>query len=455
MKKFFPLFIIFLLVFIGTVQAAQPITLEPVENTITTHKDRYVSFVVVATNNQNTAEDFQLIIDGTHLEWTFPSHIITHLEPSQPKRLGLDLNPIHAPPGEYVYKFELVSKDTEIRESVPLYLIVKEYFMIDAFDAIEGDSGNLDLAFAYDTVSEQGVDIFVKVKTMDRKDVTSARFTETIKDQGNLRKTIELPKGILAGDYSVEVDFIPYVIGDLISLERVFTVAPIHDVVETESRTVTPLYEEIVVTATNNGNIGESDYVIYQSVRSDFLTGHITDPESCNVNSGQNTCEYVLSSLAPGESNSIVYRIEYWPIYVQVGVILIVIISLIGYSFSRATSPTIKKVVKKKGKQTYSVTLHLKNPFRHHLRGVMIRDWISPLADITPEFSMRPVARKSDAGTELLWNLGNVKPRDEILINYTIKTAIEGNIKLPKAHARYFDKQGNQAKIFSNPLSIE
>ncbi|MBU0530760.1 MAG: hypothetical protein ABIH52_02675 [Candidatus Aenigmatarchaeota archaeon] len=455
MKKILTLFIIFsFLLTIGFVHAEETVLLEPADDRIITHQNTFVKFIVTATNKQNTEDYFQQIIDGTHLEWTFPSHVQVHLDPLESKKLSLDLYPRYAEPGEYVYKFELISQNTGKKESVPLYLEIKEPFLIEAFDAVnEGDQ--LKIAFAYDTAVGQELDVFITVKDNNGNVILSKKFVESIEGQQTITRRLDIPGNILAGEYLVEADFIPYLSGTPKSENKVFYVEAIHDVMETENRVLTPLYEEVTVKVTNNGNIEENRYSVYQSVRSDFLTGFITQPEECNQEFGQTTCEYLVNTLPPGTSQEVTYRIEYWPIYLQVGIILIIIISLVGYSFIRVTAPTITKTVKRKGNQKYSVTLHIKNPFRHHLRGVMVRDWISPLADITPEFSMKPVARKSDAGTELLWNIGNIRPKDEVLINYTLKTQIEGNIKLPKAHVRFFDKQGSQNKIFSSPVMIK
>lgn len=438
---------------IGSVYAQDSVILEPVEDRIIDHTDRFVTFNVIATNTQDTADDFRLLIDGTHLEWAFPSHFLIHLEPLEPKQLSLDLYPRFAAPGEYIFKFELTSDKTGITESVPLYLEIKEPFTIDAFDVLR-EGNQLKTAFAYDTSKKQDVDIFVHIKDLQGTEILTVKFTETIDGEQTITKYIDLPNDILAGDYIIDVDFVPYSVGDLKTETKQFNVAPIHNVVESESRLLTPMYEEITIEVTNDGNIDENDYQVYQSVRSDLLTGHITRPNECTSKSGQTTCQYRIS-LAPGETRSISYRIEFWPFYVQGLVILLIVLAVVGYSYTRVTAPTIKKMARKKGNQKYSITLHIKNPFRHNLRGVMVRDWISPLADITPEFSMKPVARKSEAGTELLWNIGNIKPNDEVLINYTIKASIEGNIKLPKAHVRFFDKAGNQNKIFSNSLEIE
>jgi len=453
--KILSLFIIcsFLLTAASVQAIDEPVTLEPVEDRILTHQDRFVTFLVKATNNKATQDDFHLLIDGKHLEWTFPSHIVVHLEPGETKELKLDAYPKYASPGVYVYKFELLSETTGSTDSVPLYLEIKESFIIESFDAVT-NGNQLRLAFAYDTEVEQHIDVPITIRDQNDNIIKSVAYTESIINRQTVTKSIDLPESTLAGDYKIEIDFIPYVAGDIKSMDKIFTVEAVHNVIESEKRTLTPFYEEVEITATNDGNI-EENYLLFESFQGNFLTGFITQPDSCDDTDQGRRCQYLLESLPPGASRTITYRIEYWPIYIQIAVIALIIISFVAYSFSRATAPTIRKIgVRKKG-QKYSVTLYIKNPFRHHLRGVMVRDWVSPLADITPEFSMKPVARKSEAGTELLWNIGNIKPRDEVLINYTIKTTIEGNIKLPKAHARYFDKHGNQSKIFSKPLEID
>ena len=135
----------------------------------------------------------------------------------------------------------------------------------------------------------------------------------------------------------------------------------------------------------------------------------------------------------------------------------LIAIGLAAFSFFRAAKPKLRKKHMRKGGNTHSIILELKNPFYHKLRNVMVRDWVSPLASVMHEeiSSTKPVIRKSEAGTELVWRLGNMLPREERILNYKIKTLIQGSLKMPRAYARFDTDKGKKFKIYSKPLIVK
>jgi hypothetical protein len=90
-------------------------------------------------------------------------------------------------------------------------------------------------------------------------------------------------------------------------------------------------------------------------------------------------------------------------------------------------------------------------------KNVIVRDWVSPLATvIMEEFeAVRPVVKRSDAGTELVWSLGDMKPREERLLSYKIRPVVYGNLKLARASMRYKNRKGERKRIHSNPVFIK
>ena len=85
----------------------------------------------------------------------------------------------------------------------------------------------------------------------------------------------------------------------------------------------------------------------------------------------------------------------------------------------------------------------------------MVRDWVSPLASVVNQFdSVKPVIRKSDAGTELIWKLDKIDKKDDRILSYKIRTMINGEIKMPRAYIRYKNTKGEKGKVYSNPLLV-
>ncbi|UCD07247.1 MAG: hypothetical protein JSW41_05490, partial [Candidatus Aenigmatarchaeota archaeon] len=257
-----------------------------------------------------------------------------------------------------------------------------------------------------------------------------------------------------AGTYSVEVRVTGTKLSDILEFE----IEPVHDIVEVVKRISTPLYEDVIITIENKGNVIEKDYKTYQTLpNNDLITGMVTEPIDCEVEGENKICGYLVEELTPGSSAMITYRLNYWVIYGEYALIVLIIIAIITFSFIRVTSPTIAKRHAKKGEDKHSIILEIKNPFMHHLRNVIVRDWVSPLARVLhEEFEMlMPVVRRSEAGTELIWKLGDMRPKETRIITYKIKTLVQGSLRMPKSYMRFSSDRGKKTRIFSKQLIVE
>jgi len=123
----------------------------------------------------------------------------------------------------------------------------------------------------------------------------------------------------------------------------------------------------------------------------------------------------------------------------------------------KVTAPRIKKRhISSKG-TTHTIALEIKNPFsRKNLRNVIIRDWVSPLAKVIhQEFdSLKPIIRRTEAGTELIWKLGDLIGKEERIITYKLQSFVEGQLKMPRAYLRYRDDSGKGSKVFSKGVVV-
>ena len=68
---------------------------------------------------------------------------------------------------------------------------------------------------------------------------------------------------------------------------------------------------------------------------------------------------------------------------------------------------------------------------------------------------VKPMIRKSEAGTELIWKLGDIKPKETRIITYPVKALVQGSLKMPKAYIRFNKPNGRLKRIFSRPVVIE
>jgi hypothetical protein len=257
---------------------------------------------------------------------------------------------------------------------------------------------------------------------------------------------------LLAGDYHIVVS----IVGTELYKENTFTVEPVSNMVESRKLISNPLFKIVEVTIENQGNIVEKDYEYYQDVPPDAFTGFVTRPDNCFEGEEGIECKYRINEVRPGMTAKIIYRIDLWPILGGYALGLMGIGGGIGMAVNRTTRPKIKKKSMRKEGNEHTVMLELKNPFRTDIDNIVVRDWVSPLAVVVNKFdSVKPVIRKSDAGTELIWKLDKIEKKDDRILSYKIKTMINGEIKMPKAYIRYKNKKGEKGKVFSNPLLIK
>ena len=54
----------------------------------------------------------------------------------------------------------------------------------------------------------------------------------------------------------------------------------------------------------------------------------------------------------------------------------------------------------------------------------------------------------------MIWRIGNLKPKSEVILTYKVKPLIEAQLKMPRAYMIYktYDKK---VKVFSKQLILE
>jgi hypothetical protein len=99
-----------------------------------------------------------------------------------------------------------------------------------------------------------------------------------------------------------------------------------------------------------------------------------------------------------------------------------------------------------------SISIEIKNE-RKPLSNVIIKDFVPSMFSIVKDFeTIKPAKREREDGTELTWRIGRLKPFEERVLHYKVKTqvGIIGDIKLPKAEIRgkierkVFSRKSNQ-----------
>lgn len=431
---------------------AYPLEMEILNNDQDVVIGSLVTYSIELTNNRNMVVPVRVSVDDSQY-WIQNKYTLIDLQPESERIIEITFAPTGEKEGFFEFPISMwVFKENWIRVDDVIRMDVKLKFDLEDF-YVDISGGNVNINLILDSTEERTVTANFDVTDSSGKVLYTFSETVTFSGLKTIQKSMPV-SDFLAGKYTVyasveETD---------LKEKTEFEIEPVHAVAETTKRISTVLYEDVIITIKNNGNLVEKNYKTFQTIpNNDWITGFVTEPSSCVVEGDNKVCGYVVTELPPGGSTMITYRLNYWMIYGQYAFIILIIIAIVTFSFIRITSPTITKRHAKKGEDKHSVILEIKNPFMHHLRNVIVRDWVSPLARVLhEEFEMvTPVIRKSDAGTEMIWKLGDIKPKETRIITYKIKTMVQGSLRMPRAYIRFNNNKGKKVRVFSKHLIVE
>jgi hypothetical protein len=305
---------------------------------------------------------------------------------------------------------------------------------------ISYEAYSVDFKVTLSTRSEKDVTIDFSLVSDSGKTVATDTRTFTVDGELNVTHSIPITSDMVAGMYTAKIG----VKGTDLKSQSSFEVYAVHRMVKTEEEASTALYHEVRITVANEGNVVEEGYKVKTQVPTGFLTFSRV-PAEC----GDDWCEWSVAKLNPEESLQIIYRVEYWPLIAEGLIIGVLLISFFLIGWNKANAPRlIKKIGDKKGDE-YTTVLEIKNASKK-IRNVVIRDQVSPLLEVRGKFeTIKPAIKQTEEGTELVWSLGAIEPKDHRIIHYMVKPQVSGHLKLPRAYMKYVTGGGKSSKVVS------
>ncbi|MBI4021691.1 MAG: hypothetical protein HY369_05605 [Candidatus Aenigmarchaeota archaeon] len=416
----------------------------------TAHPGESISFGVILENHEAIERQYVVSLSGTELEWREPNTLLVKLQPLETKTVEQRFYVLPtAQEGTYPFALHVKSFPDGLAAVVTsLTITVLPRFTLLTLDA-SVEANDVKATLEVDAGKDMTADVTFEILQGDRV-VTSLVSAETVTGPGMflIHKTLPLSPYEAPGTYTLRASAAGVVI------EMPFTVGERRNLVKTVDKVPTVWNSETIITVTNEGNVEETFQTQEATPSSYPLTGLLTAPTDCSTNGGETRCAYSVD-VPPGQTRQIRYRVEFWPDYLKILTGGLVVLALGVFTVTKYSKPVIRKRYRR-GKDMTSVVLSVRNAF-NHTQGVVVRDWVSPLASVVMEEfeAVRPVVRRSDAGTELVWNLGDLKPREERLISYKIQPLIKGNLRMPPATLRYKRSSGDMVRRRSNHLTIE
>lgn len=421
------------------------ISLAPEEARI--HEGTFIAFNLTIQNNRNTEDQFVISVTGDRIWWYQPGILFVTIPPLEEKIVTLGFYPVGAEQGSYSFAAR-VKSFLRPEEQLSQAFIIEIFppVFLTSLDAVLEDE-QLKALLGVNSKEERVIEVVFDILDQDGRTVTTLSSTESVAGVTSIEKSIPLPPSP-PGSYLLRVSM-----GED-TLEAGFTMEEIRELTVETITISSTFYDETITRVTNTGNV-PTNFETQQTVpQGALITGGVISPTNTFETPTEKIFFYSIS-LQPGETKEITNRIEKWPVFAELGIV-VVIIAVVGIlTAGKYTNPRIRKHYRKRGRKTTSVIIGVKNAFSE-TKNVIVRDWVSPLATVVMEEfeALRPVVRRSDAGTELIWSLGDMKPREERLLSYKIKPIVHGNLKMSKATLRYKNKKGEKKRVHSKPIII-
>ena len=226
-----------------------------------------------------------------------------------------------------------------------------------------------------------------------------------------------------------------------------------HNIVKVRKVVSNPLSDDIIITIRNSGNVVEN-YVLSEDIPPKEAVIFDNEPSSAVLEDNNVKYRWSIQGLAIGKEIVVKYSISRVPKIIGWTMVFLSVVGLLGLGVIKVRRPSIKKRYMRK-RNEHLIVLEIKGSLTRELKNVFIKDRVSPLGKVIRQFEgPKPIIRESESGTELIWRIGNLKPKSEVILTYKVKPLIEAQLKMPRAYMIY-KTDDKKVKVFSKQLILE
>ena len=199
-------------------------------------------------------------------------------------------------------------------------------------------------------------------------------------------------------------------------------------------------YEKII-TIRNDGN-AEAQNVSH----TEALASHNKKFYAGSGTVSGNEVSWIIDSIEPGKATTLSYKIDYS--YMMWWAVFLVLLG--WFVLTRVRMIELKKCVMQKkhirSGESFTITLDIKNNTGSKVADVVVKDMIPSSFIIHNAHGFKPLVKKTERGTELLWRVKSMERGEDRMVNYQIRSvfSVAGKINLPRAEVHY--KQGNRVR---------
>ncbi len=448
MKKLLVLALILAFAFLLKPAAAVQVGVSPSQ--VETEVNQQGWYTIQVYNDGYQSGEFVITVLGPHLEWLNLERYYVSMNPSESREVKMYFYP--SLEGTYDYEVMAYSKNNEAdinSAKLTLKVLPEKEMRLLSFTAER--TGN-DVAINLKLTSKEERSVKIPFDIIDNTGRT-VKLVETARElpsgPSEIKETVSV-SDFIAGDYYVRTEIPEFGV----SGQAVFSIPAINKVVTKKEIVSTPFGQQVVISVVNEGNT-PVDYDVQDSLPSNQYIDFVNQPANTYVEGGEVNYNWRLEGLAPGKGATVTYNISRLPLLVSSFIVILCVVVLLGMGAVKVRTPNIrKKHIKKRGE--HIIILQIRGPITSGLKGVIVKDMVTPLGRVLPEFSgPKPVVRQSESGTELLWNLGDMKPRSEIYLSYRIQPLVEAQLKMPRAYLSYRTDEDTKMRVFSRQVILE
>lgn len=415
-----------------------------------TEVNQPVWYTIQIYNDQSFSDEFVITVLGPHLEWLNLGNYYATLGAYGSKDVKMYFYPNME--SSYQYEVMVYSKNNKYNmDSQHIALKVtpeKEIRILDFSSKKTGE--NLEIYLKLSSKSKRTLVIPFDITDSDGNLIKHVEVTKEAEGITEIKETVPIGD-LLAGNYYVKISMPEFDVEGKSS----FSIAPLHRVVTKKEAVSTPFGQQIVITLTNEGNTPE-DYTASDNVQANQYVDFVNRPTITYIQGSDVSYNWRVEGLAVGKSVSFTYNISRLPFLIGSFIVIFCAVALLGMGAVKVRAPNIKKKQVKK-RSEHVIILEIKGSITSELKNVMVKDRVSPLGKVLPEFGgPKPVVRESEYGTELIWSLGDIKPRSEIYLSYKIKPLVEAQLKMPRAYLTYRIGEGDaKIRVFSREVILD
>jgi len=446
---------------------AENILITSPEKSTTVYAGQTNTLDILVKNNRGVKDTFYFSLWGGPSVWTTIDVPWVDLSAGETTDITLKIEPPRdAEKGTQVLTFSVISLNSDVSESKDIYLDVlrgSDIFITDIElekQTFKPDDTIIMKPTLTNLNKKNSLEASVITEIL-KDDLIVQKFGESIaiepKSTKKLTYTFEVKNTNEPGDYEIKVVAKDALNKILDERKTTFKIETIHKIDEQKETKNSILYSDVAIRITNNGNYVEKDFYVTESmpaISKNFFYPEI-EPVSQEEKENRIIYKWLIDELKPGQIITIKYQLRFTNVVVTACILIIAVVWMVWLFFK----PVIKKnyIGFLAEKQEITISLNLKNRGRKTLKNVIVKDIVPPLATVVKEFeTLKPKIVRKTKGTELTWNIKQLKPKEERVITYKIKPVIEitGGLKLPKAFFTFETKKMKKKRILSKTITI-